>query len=251
MLVPGVVVAATNRVWSVAISLTRGGVAICDARDLVGALEDAALWCMQLASGDGIGSRNWRCRRGSRLAPRQTRSIFTTLVAIVGVLAVVSSGWPAIREYLTVVRLAPAPPAARNVVLIVWDTVRAYNLGLLRLSAQHHPQPETLGTKGRHDTSSPGACAMDVPLARLLLYRPVAHEAQFAVEVHSRRSGPDSGRVPEHMGLSDRWIRGEHQLLQLRDRAQSGLHPFRRLCARRRGRSLTRTVAGNWILKTS
>ena len=46
-------------------------------------------------------------------------------------LAAVSSGRQGLKEYRTVVGLPPgALQAARNVVLIVWDTVRAYNLSL-------------------------------------------------------------------------------------------------------------------------
>ena len=44
--------------------------------------------------------------------------------------------------------LPPAPPRARNVVLIVWDTVRAYNLSLYGYLAEHHSQPGAVGKKG-------------------------------------------------------------------------------------------------------
>jgi arylsulfatase A-like enzyme len=61
----------------------------------------------------------------------QARTVGYTLAGLLGllsILAALSSGRQAIREHLAVAGLPPAPPGARNVVLIVWDTVRAYNL---------------------------------------------------------------------------------------------------------------------------
>ncbi len=65
-----------------------------------------------------------------RLRPRQARWIFAALVGVGAVLAVLSTGWRAVREYETVTGLPSPPPRRRNVVLIVWDTVRAYDLTL-------------------------------------------------------------------------------------------------------------------------
>ena len=50
--------------------------------------------------------------------------------ALLVVLAALSSGRQALREHRAVPALPAPPPSARNVVLIVWDTVRAYNLSL-------------------------------------------------------------------------------------------------------------------------
>jgi hypothetical protein len=47
-----------------------------------------------------------------------------------GRLAVLSSGWQSVREYRSELELPPPPPSARNVLFIVWDTVRAYNLSI-------------------------------------------------------------------------------------------------------------------------
>ena len=78
-----------------------------------------------------VASRAWsrrgRCGYTLRGAPRPA-----------GVLAALSSGRQAIREHLAVAGLPPPPPGARNVVLIVWDTVRAYNL-----SAYGYPRNTT------------------------------------------------------------------------------------------------------------
>ena len=61
------------------------------------------------------------------------RHVLLALVGVLGVLAAASSGREAFREYRAVGGLPQAPPRARNVVLIVWDTVRSYSLGLLRV----------------------------------------------------------------------------------------------------------------------
>jgi arylsulfatase A-like enzyme len=62
--------------------------------------------------------------------PRRARYIVASLFVPLVILAAFSSGWRALREYRAMTAL-PAPPSnARNVVLIVWDTVRAANLSL-------------------------------------------------------------------------------------------------------------------------
>ena len=68
-------------------------------------------------------------RIASRGVSRQDlRTVATAFLGLLVVLAVLSSGWPAFSEYRSVAGLPPAPAGARNVVLIVWDTVRAYNI---------------------------------------------------------------------------------------------------------------------------
>ena len=62
------------------------------------------------------------------LAPRRLRYVATAILGLLAVRAAFSSGWQAIREYRSVAGLPRAPSGARNVVLIVWDTVRAYNV---------------------------------------------------------------------------------------------------------------------------
>ncbi len=62
--------------------------------------------------------------------PRRVRYTSAFLIGLLIALAALSSGQQAIRRYLAKKAL-PAPAAgARNVVLIVWDTVRASNLSL-------------------------------------------------------------------------------------------------------------------------
>lgn len=63
----------------------------------------------------------------------RSRKLLIGLAASFGILlalAGLSSGSQVIREYWTISRLPSTPPSARNVILIVWDTVRAYNTSL-------------------------------------------------------------------------------------------------------------------------
>ena len=76
--------------------------------------------------------------RGPFSAPRQARLALSGLLGLLVILAAFSSGWHALREYRAMANL-PAPPSnARNVLLIVWDTVRASNL-----SVYGHPRNTT------------------------------------------------------------------------------------------------------------
>jgi arylsulfatase A-like enzyme len=69
-----------------------------------------------LVAAGAVGDRRRLARGGARL------------LAVLAVLAGLSSGRQAWREARAVAALPPAPPRARNVILIVWDTVRAYDL---------------------------------------------------------------------------------------------------------------------------
>jgi arylsulfatase A-like enzyme len=64
------------------------------------------------------------------LQPRRVRTTLAGLVGLLAVLATLSSGRQALEEYRAVAGLPGTSPGARNVVLIVWDTVRAYSLSL-------------------------------------------------------------------------------------------------------------------------
>ena len=62
--------------------------------------------------------------------PRQARYALAGLLGLLIVLAALSSGRQALRKYRAVSTLPAPPVGARNVVLIVWDTVRASSLSL-------------------------------------------------------------------------------------------------------------------------
>jgi arylsulfatase A-like enzyme len=62
--------------------------------------------------------------------PRKLAGVLVSLVGVLGLLALWSSGLQSLKEYRTIGGLSAPPATARNVVLIVWDTVRSYNLSL-------------------------------------------------------------------------------------------------------------------------
>jgi arylsulfatase A-like enzyme len=64
------------------------------------------------------------------LRPRPARSVVLGMLGLLIVLAAVSTGRRAILERRARAGLPAPPPNARNVILIVWDSVRAANLGL-------------------------------------------------------------------------------------------------------------------------
>ena len=84
-------------------------------------------WCtllLALALGRMIADRVVACD----LSPARLRYATAAVLGFLVVLAAGSSGWQAVEEYRFVAGLPPAPTGARNVVLIVWDTIRAYNV---------------------------------------------------------------------------------------------------------------------------
>jgi arylsulfatase A-like enzyme len=72
--------------------------------------------------GAAVASRGW--------SPRTVLPTLGGLFGLLGLLAALSSGRQEMEERVAVAGLPPSPPGARNVVLIVWDTVRASNLSL-------------------------------------------------------------------------------------------------------------------------
>jgi arylsulfatase A-like enzyme len=128
MAIAGVAVAVVSRLRPGLVSV-RAGSWLLATLALWGALLRLPLYglcSLALAAGigrliaDAIAARNWR--------PGRLGFILAALLVVLSALAAGSSGWQVLREYRVVSGLPPAP-STRNVVLIVWDTVRAYNLG--------------------------------------------------------------------------------------------------------------------------
>ena len=153
------------------------------------------------------------------------------------VLAVASSGRQAVREYRTVAGL-PAPPARpRNVVLIVWDTVRAYNLSLYGYARSTTPNLEQWAQQGvKYDLAvSPAPWTYPSHSCFFTGQWPFQLNSQWKFKLDT--PAPTLAEYLTHAGLPDGRVRGQHQLLQLRDGAESGLCPFRGLRRCRRDRS--------------
>ena len=119
------------------------------------------------------------------LSPRRGRFVVASLVGVLAVLAVTSLGWQAVREYRARRALPPSAQNARNVVLIVWDTVRA-EPEHLRLWPRYHAQPGAMGpAEGGYLSSSPSRLLhgpsrhMPPSLPANGLSRPVARTSSF------------------------------------------------------------------------
>ena len=123
-----------------------------------------------------------------------------------------------------------ARPRARNVVLIVWDTVRAYSLGTYGYFRDTTPNLARWAREGVKYNHALAPAPWTYPSHSCFFTGqwPFRLNTQWN---HARYPGPDAGRVPGLARLSDRRVFGEHQLLHLRDRAGPGLRPFRGLRA--------------------
>jgi len=130
MVFPGVLVAAVNRFRPVPMSLRAGSWLLATLAFWSALLRTPLYGECSLLLAAGLGRVAGDAIAAHGLRPRRARFIFATLVGGVAVLAGLSSGWQAVHEYRAVVGLPPPPPVARNVLLIVWDTVRAYDLGV-------------------------------------------------------------------------------------------------------------------------
>jgi len=138
LLIPGIVLAAVSRVRPRLVSM-RAGSWLFATLAIWAALLRLPLYgacSLMLAVGLGrpisaaVADRCWN-------APK-VRYTLAGLLGLLVVLAALSSGRQAIQERGSVAGLPPPPPDAKNVVLIVWDTVRANNL-----SAYGYPRNTT------------------------------------------------------------------------------------------------------------
>jgi arylsulfatase A-like enzyme len=147
LLIAGLVVAALN--------LRGRGISVRVACWLFAAL---AIWCALLRAplygacslvlavglgrlvGDAVAARGVQARR--------LGYVLAGLLGVLGVMAALSSGWQSFRENLAVARLPLPPSAARNVVLIVWDTVRASDLSSYGYDRKTTPNLQRLAEKG-------------------------------------------------------------------------------------------------------
>lgn len=128
--IPGGLLAVVSRVRAGLISV-RLGAWVLATLGLWSALLRAPLHggaSLALAVGLGVWVAEVVARWASR--PRHGRRVLAGLVGLLAVLAIGSSGRSALRESRAVAGLPEPPPGARNVVLIVWDTVRSWSLSL-------------------------------------------------------------------------------------------------------------------------
>ncbi len=149
LLLPGTVLALIAR-------LRRGTIPLGTALGLlsfVGFLDVCArlpleLWSSLLLSG-GLAVQSARLV-GARREPflRLVRRTSPLLVGVVLAIMLLTLGRLAWSEHRAVAKLPPPPADARNVLLIVWDTVRAGNLSLHGYGRRTSPNLEELARRG-------------------------------------------------------------------------------------------------------
>jgi arylsulfatase A-like enzyme len=139
LLIPGLLIALLNSRRRGRISL-RGGVWLLATLAIWGALLRAPLngACMFLLA-VALARRVADHVAAVGIAPRRLWYVATGLLGVWGSLAALSSGWQAVAETRAVAGLPRAPSAARNVILIVWDTVAAYNSSTYGYSRETTP----------------------------------------------------------------------------------------------------------------
>jgi arylsulfatase A-like enzyme len=132
LLLPGLLVAAANRVRTGLVPM-RIAVWLFVSLAFASALsrQPLATWAIVLiAAGLGRLISRWVCADGGARLARVSGPIGLALGFVVAAMATATSGREAWREYTRVRNLETAPPGARNVILIVMDTVRADSLSL-------------------------------------------------------------------------------------------------------------------------
>ena len=130
LLIPALLLAALNGLWPGSVSLRQAAWVLATVA-IWGALLRAPLYgACTLFLAAGVGRSISGSVADYVRHPRRERLILAGLLGLLIVLAAATSGREAIREYRARAAL-PAPPAgARNVLLIVWDTVRSHNLSV-------------------------------------------------------------------------------------------------------------------------
>ena len=112
-------------------------------------------------------------------------------------------------------RTSSRAPGARNVVLIVWDTVRAYNLSIYGYFRNTTPNLPRWAWRGVTYKFAMAPAPWTFPSHACFFTGQWPHSCRFAVEIHLGRSRSHTGRIPVQTGLSDWRIRGKHKLLHL------------------------------------
>jgi arylsulfatase A-like enzyme len=128
LLVPGLVLAALSCSSRGRISL-RAGVWLLASLAVWGALLRSPVYsACSLLLAVGLGRLIGYAAVACGIYARRLRYVTMALLALLAVTAALTSGWEAVREHRAVARLPRPPAGARNVLFIVWDTVRAYSL---------------------------------------------------------------------------------------------------------------------------
>ena len=204
---------------------------------LVGSLDVCArlplhVWASLLICG-GLATQSVRLVRPRPLAfLRLVRRSVPFLAGIVLTIMLVTISGRAWSEHRAVSSLAPAPPAARNVLLIVWDTVRAGNLSLYGHGRPTTPNLERLAGRGVRFDLAFSTSSWTLPSHASLFTGRWPHELGADWKRPLRDDVPT---LAEYLSsrIRHRGLRGQPRLLQPRDGSGSRFRALRRFPARR------------------
>ena len=132
------------------------------------------LWASLLLCG-GLAAQSARLvgrRRAAFL--RLVRRTVPLLAGALLTIMLVTIGGRAWSEHRAAAALPAAPAGARNVLLIVWDTVRAGNLSLYGYGRPTTPNLEQLAGRGVRFDLAFSTSSWTLPVARQLVHRAVA-----------------------------------------------------------------------------
>jgi arylsulfatase A-like enzyme len=249
MMVPGVLVAAVSRFRPVPISL-RAASWIFATLAISSALLRMPLYStcsFLLAAGLGRVISNAVAAHG--MGPRQVRSIFAMLVGVVGVSAALTSGRQAILEYRTVVGLSAPPPTARNVMLIVWDTVRADNLGLYGYSRNTTPNLAKWAQKGVTYKQALSPAPWTLPSHTCFFTGQWPYRSNSQLKLRLDASYPTLAERLASSGYQTAGFSANTDWCSYETGLDRGFAHFEDFALTPRS-LLSRTVAGQWILKS-
>ena len=129
LLFPGMMIAAVNRLRPGLVSMRLAAWLFATLAIWAGLLRLPLYGACTLLLAAGLARPIGNLVASRARSPRTLRYAVVGLLAVLGILAALSSGREARREGRAVAGLPSPPAGARNVILIVWDTVRAYDLG--------------------------------------------------------------------------------------------------------------------------
>ncbi len=163
--------------------------------------------------------------------PRHGRQFLAGLLGLLIVLAALSSGRQAVRKYRAATALPAPPPGARNVVLIVWDTVRAYNLSLYGYHRDTTPNLVEWARKGVRYAVALAPAPWTYPSHSCFFTGQWPYQLNSQWNYALDAPDPTLAEYLASRGYQTAGFAANTQVLQLRDRAGSRLRPLRGLPA--------------------
>ena len=140
-------------------------------------------------------------RRSPRAVPPARAPTAPLLVGAVLAIMLSTVGGRAWSEHRAVAALPPPSGNARNVLLIVWDTVRAGNLSLHGYGRRTSPNLERLAGRGVRFDQAFATAPWTLPSHSSLFTGRWPHELTADWHVAARRNLPHARRVPRRPWL--------------------------------------------------